>query len=1307
VGFLTIKDECDSIISPLTSQNCCLIEVKRLPPFHGTKWFVKSGKNGKVFLTFSPISNSLVKIHNPFLFLILLCGDIHPNPGPKTFIGTFNVRGASDKVKTKRLLNYAASLSKNFDRFIYSFQETHINDTRKNEIEYAWRGEFILSPGQTNARGVLTIFNSSFFDRILYKHADRDGRTTWLAGDIDGVSELFVSVYAPNSGKNKLFYTSLFKQIRLISEQYNIVNTYISGDFNIDLLVSAKGNNGRISKEFHKELKRTKLDFIKDKYKVSWNHGSKFSTLDYIFLSRHLSKFITSYSTTWGVDKSDHAAIELTIDTGRSRGKGMFRPDCTFLDSPELSSQFRVELADLCSQIDSNWNPHHRLEFVKVCIRTLLTTYSKNFTNTLNRNLELTRSELNKLMSFKANLTNPSQSQHPFMLATINRDIALVRSNLHIYLAEKSKFLATRARVNWLENGERSNKYFLNIIHKNSFKSCLNKMHNELTNEITSDSSVICDIAFNFYSKLYNNETCDNPDNFLNTFESTSINVSEAEILTKPFDSTELSQVLKRCGNTASGPDGIGFKLLKRIWDIYNPYLIDSWNYGLTTKILAPSHRESVICLIEKKGKDPKKIQNLRPISLSNCDLKIITKGITHRFKNILPRIIHPMQAAYIKDRQVHDNLRLISLIKDYCSNKTDEPILVSLDARKAFDSVNHDFIKAILRKYNAPLAFINTFELLYNDIHSRVLINGHFTEPFQIKRSVKQGDALSCVLFNLCIDSLIRSLEANKKISRILINNCTMPCAIAYADDVAIITNAQTLQHTFNTYYDFSRVSGLYLNVDKTEILRLSPLSKINKFFLYDNNNKPFSINAVSAVKICGITFANDSCTEYAENVTAKIDNLDKALIAWRKRSLSIFGRNLVLKTFGISQILYSMQNSFFSEASIKKINSICFNFLWNKKPDKIKAFERVSRGKLIKPINAGGISAPNISSINKALKVKQFLRSIVPSNVHVISTLQNELIGNLELFNCSYTKSDFINSSLKYLNELGMLALDEITADNGLKINKNYYNLLASTSMTNLINIKSKNNISAYYAHTIARDLGVIKVKHVLFENKFPRSSYHAHMLQFIVNSNIKIFNILEKRKSLDEFTSFFDCIPVGINRMTKVQDLTTKQLTHRFSFGNKSLDNDLEECRLYYGSHPKENEVHWLHFNNACLSRLKLFDMKLVDSPLCPICNTLQSTDHILFECTNAELVWNVLKNDFNTCFNNIEFRLGSSDRQKNELLMHAKRLIFLNKNEPLDKTFIISLFTNRISDLKSIRFNKFRKSLMMQNSRAVLS
>ncbi len=60
------------------------------------------------------------------LLLILLSGNVHVNPGPnkRLLIGTFNARGLSDKIKTKRLLNYIAN--KRFDRVIYSLQETHM-----------------------------------------------------------------------------------------------------------------------------------------------------------------------------------------------------------------------------------------------------------------------------------------------------------------------------------------------------------------------------------------------------------------------------------------------------------------------------------------------------------------------------------------------------------------------------------------------------------------------------------------------------------------------------------------------------------------------------------------------------------------------------------------------------------------------------------------------------------------------------------------------------------------------------------------------------------------------------------------------------------------------------------------------------------------------------------------------------------------------------------------------------------------------------------------------------------------------------
>ncbi len=139
----------------------------------------------------------------------------------------------------------------------------------------------------------------------------------------------------------------------------------------------------------------------------------------------------------------------------------------------------------------------------------------------------------------------------------------------------------------------------------------------------------------------------------------------------------------------------IGYRLLRYIWDFYSSILLESWSHGLITGELAPSHRESVICLLEKKGKDRRYIQNLRPISLSNCDIKIITKALTARFNQITNMIIHPMQSAYVPNRQVHDNLRLINIVKSHTmitayNTVESNPVLISLDVQKAFDSVSH-----------------------------------------------------------------------------------------------------------------------------------------------------------------------------------------------------------------------------------------------------------------------------------------------------------------------------------------------------------------------------------------------------------------------------------------------------------------------------------------------------------------------------------------------------------------------------------------------------------------------------------------
>jgi len=299
-------------------------------------------------------------ILNLFLCALLLArsGDVHPNPGPSKnlFVGSYNVRGSSDKLKTKRLLNYASNKCSH-DRMLYSFFESHITDKRRTEIEFGWRVGFVLSPGQTNARDVLTLYKDSLFDSILYKFADPKGRSTWLAGTYDNKNNLFVSIYAPNNGLNKEFYQSLFYEISKIKDTYNIDNTYILGDFNIDL---TSKSNSKIKCFVSHQLLLNGL--------VTMCHGNSFSTIDYICVDKHPSSYTKQFNVVWGVDKSDHAALEAVFDLNITKGPGLRRSDTNFLDTPELSDNFNRDLVGLCSQINDFWDPHFKLEFLKMCI---------------------------------------------------------------------------------------------------------------------------------------------------------------------------------------------------------------------------------------------------------------------------------------------------------------------------------------------------------------------------------------------------------------------------------------------------------------------------------------------------------------------------------------------------------------------------------------------------------------------------------------------------------------------------------------------------------------------------------------------------------------------------------------------------------------------------------------------------------------------------------------------------------------------------------------------------------------------------
>ncbi len=181
-------------------------------------------------------------------------------------------------------------------------------------------------------------------------------------------------------------------------------------------------------------------------------------------------------------------------------------------------------------------------------------------------------------------------------------------------------------------------------------------------------------------------------DDYFHDFLSDNPKLSDEDRLNldKEITLDELESVVNKCGDSLPGPDSLPYKFYKKMWLILCHYLLESWKYSFVIWLLPGDQRLSAITLLPKHGKDLEKIENWWPITLTTCDLKIFTKLISNRVAKVVDKIIHPCQTAFIPGRVVHDNLRIFYFFNNYCNQNNIDALLVSLDARKAFDSVSH-----------------------------------------------------------------------------------------------------------------------------------------------------------------------------------------------------------------------------------------------------------------------------------------------------------------------------------------------------------------------------------------------------------------------------------------------------------------------------------------------------------------------------------------------------------------------------------------------------------------------------------------
>jgi hypothetical protein len=636
----------------------------------------------------------------------------------------------------------------------------------------------------------------------------------------------------------------------------------------------------------------------------------------------------------------------------------------------------------------------------------------------------------------------------------------------------------------------------------------------------------------------------------------------------------------------------------------------------------------------------------------------------------VLDKLIHPCQTAYVPGRIVQDNLRMFDFYNTYCKENNIDSLLISLDAKKAFDSVSHKYLHRVLEAYGFSEEFISTIKLLYKDIKANILVNGYKSAMIKILRSVKQGDALSCALFILCIDPLIRKIQNNPEIKpvqipRSSITNIDVNSKIAgFADDIGLAINndENSIKNVFKVYDLFSGLSGIKLNIDKTEILKMNNNSLHSDFVPYNVSLDSTVIPTVESLTICGICFSNNANVAYEKNILEKITKMEQQLIRWLQRPLSLEGKILIVKTFGLSQLTYVLQMCEIKDSELNVIERIIFKYLWNKKWVGTTAPDRIKRQTLKLPFDRGGLSAPDITLINRALKVKQFLRAMVTKHpINLIQKFQLERVGYDDYFKCEYAKickydtvvGTFQSTCNKLTDQFrGNCSSLPLPDPDGLG---NVLSIIASTDVLEYLMRKKELLIINRFGPLA--NLGVSNYKQLLNEAIYPRNERLGELAKYIITFFPASWMVaLNATTDYSNDITYEEEFPTQNLQLIGHSHVTVKNLratliesvvndpypytnAQKYELLNFPCNNPFSMVRKHFHM-PRDRFFKYRILQGDIFCNSRMYKFKIVESKNCNYCTNSQvveSVKHLIWDCPRSQALWSFLDSLISSTYN----------------------------------------------------------------------